>query len=64
LRFQAREGKKVKYVFANITAQMEKKLNPHANTPAVVKTNEAMHEKRKLTHDHILYHMDYIPTFI
>jgi hypothetical protein len=30
----------VKYVFANTTAQREKKLNPHANTPAAVKMNE------------------------
>jgi len=30
----------VKYVFANTTAQREKKLNPHANTPAAVKLNE------------------------
>jgi hypothetical protein len=31
--FEAREGKKVKYVFANTTAQREKKWNPlHRNT--------------------------------
>jgi hypothetical protein len=30
----------VKYVFANTKAQREKKLNPHANTPATVKMNE------------------------
>jgi hypothetical protein len=30
----------VKYVFANATAQREKKLNPHANTLAAVKMNE------------------------
>jgi hypothetical protein len=35
-----REGKKVKYVFANTTAQREEKLNPHANTPAAIKMNE------------------------
>jgi hypothetical protein len=34
------EGKKVKYVFANTTTQREKKLNPHANTPAAVKMHE------------------------
>ena len=39
-RFEAREGKKVKYVFANTTTQREKKLNPHANTPAAVKMSE------------------------
>ena len=39
-RFEAREGKKVKYVFANTTEQREKKLNPHANTPAAVKMTE------------------------
>ena len=39
-RFEARECKKVKYVFANTTAQREKKLNTHANTPAAVKMNE------------------------
>jgi hypothetical protein len=39
-RFDAREGKKVKYIFANTTAQREKKLNPHANTPSAVKLNE------------------------
>jgi hypothetical protein len=39
-RHKEREGKKVKYVFANATAQREKKLNPHANTPAAVKMNE------------------------
>jgi hypothetical protein len=33
-------GKKVKYVFGNTTTQREKKLNPHANTPAAVKMNE------------------------
>jgi hypothetical protein len=36
-RFEAREGKKVKYVFANTTAQREERLNPHANTPTAVK---------------------------
>ena len=30
----------MKYVFANTTAQREKKLHPHANTPAAVKMNE------------------------
>jgi len=30
----------MKYVFANTTAQREKRLNPHANTPAAVKMNE------------------------
>jgi len=30
----------VKYIFANTTAQREKKLNPHANTTAAVKMNE------------------------
>jgi hypothetical protein len=30
----------VKYVFTNTTAQREKKLNPHANTLAVVKMNK------------------------
>jgi hypothetical protein len=30
----------VKYVFANTTAQREKWLNPHANTPTAVKMNE------------------------
>jgi hypothetical protein len=30
----------VKHVFANTWAQREKKLNPHANIPAVVKMNE------------------------
>jgi hypothetical protein len=30
----------VKCVFANTTAQREKKLNPHANTPAAVKMNK------------------------
>jgi len=30
----------MKYVFANTTAQREKKLNPQANTPAAVKMNE------------------------
>jgi hypothetical protein len=35
-----REGKNVKYVFANTTAQRENKLNHHANTPAAVKMNE------------------------
>jgi hypothetical protein len=39
-RFEAHEGKKVKCVFANTTAQREKKLNPHANTPAAVKMNK------------------------
>ena len=39
-RFEAREGKKVKYVFANTTAQRDKRLNRHANTLAVVKINE------------------------
>jgi hypothetical protein len=39
-RFEAREGKKVKYVFANTTTQREKKLNPHANTLAAVKMHE------------------------
>ena len=39
-RFEAREGKKVKYVFANTTTQREKKLNPHANTPAAVQMIE------------------------
>ena len=39
-RFEAREGKRVKYVFANTTRQREKKLNPHANTPAAVKMKE------------------------
>ena len=39
-RFEAREDKKVKYVFANTTAQRETKLNPHAKTPAAVKMNE------------------------
>ena len=32
--------KKVKYVFANTTAQGEKKLNHHANTSAAVKMNK------------------------
>jgi hypothetical protein len=39
-RFDTREGKKMKYTFANTTAQREQKLNPHANTPAAVKMNE------------------------
>jgi hypothetical protein len=39
-RFEAREGKKVKYVFTNTTAQRENKLNPHANTLAALKMNE------------------------
>jgi hypothetical protein len=39
-RFEAREGKKVKYVFANTTTQRKKKLNPHANTLAAVKMHE------------------------
>jgi hypothetical protein len=39
-RLEAREGKQVKYVFANTTAQREYKLNPHANTPVAVKMNE------------------------
>jgi hypothetical protein len=39
-RFEAREGKKVKYVFANTTAQRENRLNRHANTLAAVKMNE------------------------
>jgi len=39
-RFEAREGKKVKYVFANTTTQREKKVNHHANTPAAVKMNK------------------------
>ena len=39
-RFEAREGKKVKYVFANTMTQRGTKLNPHANTPAAVKMNE------------------------
>ena len=30
----------MKYVIANTTAQGEKMLNPHANTPTVVKMNE------------------------
>ena len=30
----------MKYVFGNTTTQREKKLNPHANTPAAVKMNE------------------------
>jgi hypothetical protein len=30
----------VKYVFANTTTQSEKKLNPHANTPAAVQMIE------------------------
>jgi len=30
----------VKHVFANTTAQREKKLNPDANTPAAKKMNE------------------------
>jgi hypothetical protein len=30
----------VKYIFATTTAQREKKLNTHANTPAAVKMNE------------------------
>jgi hypothetical protein len=34
---KAREGRKVKQVFANTTAQREKKFNPHANTPAAIK---------------------------
>ena len=38
-QFEAREGKKVKYVFANTTAQREN-LNPHVNTLAAVKMNE------------------------
>ena len=38
-QFEAREGKKVKYVFANTTTQREK-LNPHANTPVAIKMNE------------------------
>jgi hypothetical protein len=37
---EAREGKKVKYVFANTTAQRGRKLNHHANTPAAVKMKE------------------------
>ena len=40
LAFDAREGKQVKYVFANTTAQREKRLNHHANPPAAVKMNE------------------------
>ena len=39
-QFEAREGKQVKYIFATTTAQREKKLNTHANTPAAVKMNE------------------------
>ena len=39
-RFEAREGEKVKYVFANNTAQREKRGNSHANTPVAVKMNE------------------------
>jgi hypothetical protein len=39
-KFDAREGKKVKYVIANTTAQRKKMLNPYANTPTVVKMNE------------------------
>lgn len=30
----------MKYVFGNTTTKMEKKVNPHANTPEVVKKNE------------------------
>ena len=30
----------MKEVFANTTAQREKRLNPHANTPAAVQINE------------------------
>jgi hypothetical protein len=30
----------VKYVFANTTSQSERKLNPHANTPAAVQMIE------------------------
>jgi len=40
LRFEARKGKNVKYVFANTTAQTGEQLNPHANTPAAVNMNE------------------------
>ena len=40
LAVEAREGKKVKWVFENTTAQRETKLNLHANTPAAVKMNE------------------------
>ena len=48
----AREGKKVKYVFTNTTAEGKKvksftsehfrvnNLNPHANTPVAAKMNE------------------------
>ena len=39
-RFEAREGKKVKYIFATTTAQREKRLNRHANTLEAVKMNE------------------------
>jgi hypothetical protein len=55
-RFEAREGKKVKYVFANTTTQREKKLNPYANTPAVVKMHEFnpkyenTHKMHRLSH--------------
>ena len=30
----------MKYIFATTTAQREKKVNPHSNTPAAVKMNE------------------------
>jgi hypothetical protein len=39
-RFEAREGKTLKYIFANTTTQRGNKLNPHANTPAAVNKNE------------------------
>jgi hypothetical protein len=38
--FQACDGKKVKYVFANTTAEREYKVNLHANTPKPEKMSE------------------------
>jgi hypothetical protein len=38
--FQARESKKVKYVFANTTTRREKKINPHVNTSSPEKMSE------------------------
>jgi hypothetical protein len=43
-RFEAREGRKVKQVFANTTAQRENKFNPHANTSTAIKMK--IHEQK------------------
>jgi hypothetical protein len=45
----------VKYVFGNTTTQREKKLNPHANTPAAVKMNE-INPKYENIHSEYLNH--------